>query len=305
MKVSFAHTLLLTGLLLPLWPKTSLCLDSAKKSTYPESESKSLDPGWPREVDRNGVRFVYYQPQVDEWKNLRELRARVAFTLTPKGGKPAVGIEELKGDTVADLEKRTVLINNIEIVAVRFPSLSDEEAAKMETLLKSNFPGKPLTVSLDRLVASLQSGQENVKPVPVKTEPPAIFVTTQPAILLSVEGKPVLAPIKGLKLQFVLNTGWDLFFEPSESQYYLLADQTWLSAKSLDGTWRGVGKLPAEFSKLSAANGWEHVQKSATSKTTKTSNVPKVFFTDQPAELIAFAGEPAYQSIKGTQLSYA
>src|ERR1700704_6392919 len=98
-------------------------------------------------------------------------------------------IEELKGDTVTDLEKRTVLINKIEIVAVRFPSLSDEEAAKMETLLKSNFPGKPLTVSLERLVASLQTGQENVKPVPVKTDPPTIFVSTQPAILLSVEGK--------------------------------------------------------------------------------------------------------------------
>jgi hypothetical protein len=73
MKASFARTLLLTGLLLPLCPKTSLCLDSAKKTTDPESELKSLDPGWPREVDRNGVRFVYYQPQVDEWKNLREL----------------------------------------------------------------------------------------------------------------------------------------------------------------------------------------------------------------------------------------
>src|SRR5215831_15283034 len=110
--------------------------------------------------------------------------------------------------------ERTVLINNIEITAVRSPSLSDDEAAKMETILKTNFPGKPLTVSLDRLIASVQSGQENSKPVPVKTEPPQIFVTTQPAILLSVLGKPVLAPIKGSKLQFVLNTGWDLFFEP-------------------------------------------------------------------------------------------
>jgi hypothetical protein len=305
MKASFACTLLFGVLLFPLWPKTALCLDSAKKSAYPESDPKPLDPGWPREVDRNGIRFVYYQPQVDEWKNLRELRARVAFTLTPTGGKPTVGIEELKGDTVTDLEKRTVLINNIEIVAVRFPSLPDDEAAKMEKILKSNFPGKPLTVSLDRLVASLQSGQENVKPVPVKTDPPTIFVTTQPAILLSVEGKPVLAPIKGSKLQFVLNTGWDLFFEPSESQYYLLVDQTWLTAKSLEGTWNATGKLPAEFSKLSAANGWEHVQKAATAKPTKTSKVPKVFFTSQPAELIAFAGEPTYKNIQGMQLSYA
>jgi hypothetical protein len=305
MKASFACTLLLCVLLVPHWPKTALCLDSAKKSTYPGSQSKPLDPGWPREVDRNGIRFVYYQPQVDQWKNLRELRARVAFTLTPTGGKPTVGIEELKGDTVADLEKRTVLINNIEIVAVRFPSLPDDQAAQMETILKSNFPGKPLTVSLDRLVASLQSGQENVKPVLVKTDPPTIFATTQPAILLSVEGKPVLAPIKGSKLQFVLNTGWDLFFEPSESRYYLLVDQTWLTAKSLEGTWSAAGKLPPEFSKLSAANGWEHVQRAATAKTSKTSKVLKVFFTSQPAELIAFAGEPTYKNIQGTQLSYA
>jgi hypothetical protein len=139
MKASFSRTLLFAALLLLLWPKTTLCLDSARESAYPDSESKSLDPGWPREVDRNGIRFVYYQPQVDEWKNLRELRARVAFTLTPKGEKPVVGIEELKGDTVANIEKRTVLINNIEIVAVRFPSLSDDEAAKMETLLVSRF----------------------------------------------------------------------------------------------------------------------------------------------------------------------
>src|SRR5258707_4717064 len=194
MKASFPRTLLFAALLLVFWRKTTLGLDSANKLPDPDPEAESLDPGWPREVDRNGVRFVYYQPQVDEWKNLRELRARVAFTLTPKGEKPVVGIEELKGDTVANLEKRTVLINNIEIVAVRFPSLADDEAAKMETLLKSNFPGKPLTVTLARLVASLQSGQENVNPVSVQQEPPPRIVTTQPPVLLTVKGNPELAP---------------------------------------------------------------------------------------------------------------
>jgi hypothetical protein len=59
------------------------------KAVAKSPESKSLDPGWPREITRNGVRLVYYQPQVDEWKNLRELRARFAFVLTPKDGKPA------------------------------------------------------------------------------------------------------------------------------------------------------------------------------------------------------------------------
>src|SRR5260370_23257007 len=64
MKAFFARTLLLVTLLLPLWPKTGRCADSAKKSTYPESESRSLHPGCPREVDRNGGRFLYYQPHL-------------------------------------------------------------------------------------------------------------------------------------------------------------------------------------------------------------------------------------------------
>ena len=110
------------------------------KAVAKPTEPKPLDPGWPRDITRNGVRLVYYQPQVDEWKNLRELRARFAFVLTPKDGKPAVGIEEVRGDTVADLEHRTVLITNIEIVAIRFPSLSGPEETKLQNLLKSTFP---------------------------------------------------------------------------------------------------------------------------------------------------------------------
>jgi hypothetical protein len=59
----------------------------------------------------------------------------------------------------------SVLIDNIEITAVRFPALSGDEETKMEELLKSTFPGKPLTVSLDRLITSVQASQEKAKPV--------------------------------------------------------------------------------------------------------------------------------------------
>jgi hypothetical protein len=127
------------------------------------SVAANSDPGWPRQIIRNDIRLVYYQPQGDEWKNFRSLRARLAFVLTPKNGKPTVGIEELQGRTTANLASRTVLIDHIEITAVRFPSLSEAEATKMESLLKTTFPGKPITVSLDRLIASVQAGQPQVK----------------------------------------------------------------------------------------------------------------------------------------------
>jgi hypothetical protein len=294
------------------WAQRVVGLFAAEKPASPSSPSsletpgsKQVDPGWPLEVARNEIRFVYYQPQVDEWKDFRELRARLAFVLTPKDGKPTVGVEELKGRTTANVEARTVLIDNIEITAVRFPALSSDEETKMETLLKSTFPGKPLTVSLDRLITSVQASQEKAKPVPVKTDPPSIMVSTEPAVLLTVQGDPVLAPIKGISLKFVLNANWDLFFDSAASKYYLLVDKLWLSADSLEGPWSAVKKLPSDFSNFPDAEGWDHVNKAIPAASVASAKLPKVFFTKEPAELIVFAGLPTYQKIEGSQLLYA
>jgi hypothetical protein len=128
------------------------------------SQSSARDLGWPREVTRNGVRLVYYQPQVDEWNDFRKLKARLAIVLTPKNGKPAVGVEEVETNTDANLQQRTVLIDNIKITSVRFPSLSGAEEAEMQDLLRTTFPGRPLTLSLDRLIACVQAGGHVVTP---------------------------------------------------------------------------------------------------------------------------------------------
>jgi hypothetical protein len=127
------------------------------------------DPGWPRQAMRDGNRLVYYQPQIDEWNNLRTIKARIAFVLTPKDRKPAVGIEELSGDTATDLENRSVHITNIRTEAVRFPSLSGAEESKMADLLQSVFPAAPITVSLDRLIASVQSSREKPNSLILRT----------------------------------------------------------------------------------------------------------------------------------------
>jgi hypothetical protein len=303
MKLSFRFVLL-TLTVTSLWVQTIPAVFSASNKTVsPTSGSKELDPGWPREITRDGIRLVYYQPQVDEWKDFRELRARLAFTLTGKDGKPAVGIEELRGHTVANVENRTVLIDNIEITAVRFPSLSDLDSAAMEKLLRSTFPGKPFTVSLDRLIASVQMSQENAKTVPVKTDPPKILFSTTPAVLLTVQGEPVLAPIKGVALQFVLNANWDLFFDPGSSRYYLLVKKLWLTNKSLGGTWSAIKTLPSDFKKLPSDGGWDHVKKALPA--VSDAKAPKVFFTSEPAELIVFGDQPVYKKIEGTELLYA
>jgi hypothetical protein len=49
-------------------------------------------------------------------------------------------------------------------------------------------------------------------------------VSYTPAILLGVDGEPVLSEIPKTDLKFVVNTVWPLFFDKSNSQYYLLVN---------------------------------------------------------------------------------
>jgi hypothetical protein len=188
--------------------------------------SGAQDPGWPRQRTENGNTLVMYQPQVDDWKNFTELEWRMAISLTPAGGKSAVGVMVLKGDTEVDNENKMVLISNLKIVNTNFPSLDPASAAQMDQLVKTFLP-QAVSVSLHRLVACVPK-KESVPGVQLNNDPPVIFVNYKPSILLDVDGQPVRAPIQKTNLEYVVNTHWPLFFEKSKAEYYLLAGENWL-----------------------------------------------------------------------------
>jgi len=49
------------------------------------------DPGWPRQIVKPSGTLVAYQPQVDDWQNHQQITLRMAFSLTPTGGKKVIG----------------------------------------------------------------------------------------------------------------------------------------------------------------------------------------------------------------------
>lgn len=263
------------------------------------------DPGWPREINRDGTRLVYYSPQVDEWRDYRDLRIRVAFSLTPKDGKGAVGVAELEGRTVTNMEARTVAVQNLKIITARFPAVSETDEAPLQAALRTTFPGKSVTVALDRIVAGVEDGKIAQKTVELKMDPPRIFTSTRDAVLLLVDGEPVRAPIEGADLEFVVNTNWNLFFDTASSAYFLLAGKTWLSTTTLDGEWKLATKLPSAFSSLPKDKSWDAVRAAVPAKVGKGMKMPRVIFSTQPAELIAFKGAPVLEKIEGTRLLWA
>ena len=262
------------------------------------------DSRWPRIRTDQGNTLIIYQPQVDDWKDFKEVDWRMAFSLTPKGGKQAIGVAEMHGRTTVNNDAKMVLIDNIKVERVHFPSLDGAAAAKMEQLFKKFLP-QTITISLQQFVACVpKSG--SVQGVKLKNDPPRIFVSYKPAILLGVNGPPVRGKMKDGKLEFVINTHWPLFFDPQSSMYYLLAGEQWLMSASLEGPWSAAKKLPKDMGALVKEPGWKSLKKYVPPPPAKPNYVvPAVFYSTDPAEIILFTGKPAYKQIPGTQLKHA
>ncbi len=274
------------------------------QATPPAPTATAVVPApWPKAFDRNGAHIVVYQPQVKSWRSYRSLIADTAVSIMqPGANKPILGVISWHADTIADVSSRMVFVRNIQVASSRFPQLDATQEAAMQQRVHQVYPTMTFTISLDRMIASVEKANAPVQSITANPQPPPIFVSNTPAILLLVEGKPVLAPVQGTTLQYVVNTNWDLFH--NNSDYFLLTGKNWLKAKELSGPWSVATKLPADMSKLPTGQNWDEVLK-AVPPPVGASPAPKVVFTGIPAELIVFKGAPAYSKIPGTFLQYA
>jgi len=98
--------------------------------------------------------------------------------------------------TQVDKVNRVVVFENMTITKSDFPALPDRGAAyaaELQTAVASTVR----TISLDRLTASL--AMNGIKPptVPVQNTPPKVFISYSPAILVPIDGAPVIKPVPG------------------------------------------------------------------------------------------------------------
>jgi hypothetical protein len=270
------------------------------------SATSAQDIGWPREKSNQGGTIIYYQPQLDEWKDYRELFARMAVSVKPKTGDATVGVVYLHARTDTNFTTRNVVLSQIEITDTKFPSLDPSSAAAMDQLVRTFLAtGTTLDISLDRLLAEVEEKKQAPPVAAVKNDPPRIFVSYGLAVLLLADGDPVLAPIENTNLQYLVNSNWDVFFDKPNSKYYLLNENRWLTAPALEGPWTSTTKIPADFAKIPDQPNWQDVKKAVPPPTGVTGAAPKVFYSTAPAEIITFSGKPWYTKIPSTQLSYA
>ena len=195
--------------LLPWLGVVAMVLPGLGRAIEPATSAPPRPPAdqeWPRDITSGKVRITCYQPQIDEWTGYRVLHARFAVALTPPGEAPQLGVAEITGETTSDQETRTVVIRNLKITGARFQTGKPEDSPRLEALLKQSFPSAPVTASLDHMLAGVKLAKGAAHTAEVKMDPPPIFISMEPAMLLMVEGKPVLAPIDKSPLKIVVNT---------------------------------------------------------------------------------------------------
>jgi len=273
---------------------------------FPASLSVAQDQGWPRTITKPGGTLVLYQPQVDDWKNYEQVDGRVAFSITPTGGKQHVGVATIELQSATNFDDRTVVLSNPQIKGLYFPSLDAATTAQMDQLVRSFLnPAFTTTISLDRLAASVQKSKTPPPTASLNNTPPAIFISFKPAILLLVNGAATTAPIANTNLQFVVNANWPLFTEQGSSTYYLFTGKGWLTNTSLQGNWGPTTSLPPGMSQVPQNQNFTDLAKFIPPPPGSAASYPVVYYSSTPAEIVVFGGKPQWTPIPGTQLSYA
>jgi hypothetical protein len=267
-----------------------------------------IDGGWPRTYALStGGNVLVYQPQIATWDKQTHLVAFSAVSYRAStADKPALGTIKLEAETKVALTERLVRFQRLRIVEANFSTLPKERVAEIAAAVEKAIPADEPIIALDRVLANVDKSGIAVKNTEgVKADPPPVFYSTTPAVIVNLDGEPIWSPIKDNDLKFAVNTNWDLFQHGPTATYYLRNEGSWLKAKDVAGPWTPAGALPDSFKKLPAADeNWKEVRAALPGKTIAATAVPKVFVSQKPAELILVTGAPKYVAVTGTGLQW-
>jgi hypothetical protein len=267
-----------------------------------------IDGGWPRRYTLpSGANLEVHQPQISSWDKQAHLVAFSAVSRMPPNlqEKPVIGTVKLEANTTVAVADRLVRLEKMSISEASFQALPKDQLREVVAEIEKAIPDDDRVIALDRVLANLDKSQIVPKNVEgIKADPPQIFFSKTPAVIVILDGEPVWSPIKGNDLEFAVNTNWDLFRHAPTSTFYLLNEETWLKATDLKGPWSPGSPLPESFKKLPAEENFKEVKSKVPGKSIKASKVPQVFMTQQPGELILLEGEPKYRQVAKTDLMW-
>jgi hypothetical protein len=260
---------------------------------------------FPRTINAADGTVVFYTPQIDGWTEYASITARLAVAVTPLGEEEATyGVVEFTADTDPNLEERIVAVENLDISLTSFGVDDASRRKLLDSIVRSTAQDTTHYVPLDVMLTYIAPDKSVPDEKGLSYEPPPIFYSSSPAVLLMVDGELILSVIDETRLEYVVNTNWDLF-RYKEKEWYLRYEDRWLKNKNdqLEGSWHWDNRLPGDFDDLPGDSNWEEVR-AFIPPAKGEAEEPTVFFSNRPAELIVTDGDPGFRTVGPSGLEY-
>jgi len=264
---------------------------------------------WPREVLSSEGTITMYQPQIDSYSG-NSLKARAAVSIIPVGiDSPIFGAIWVECQVLTDRPTRTVKLVSMEVRRTRFPSGTNADTAKIAAALEEMIPRFELTFSLDLLLESVETAQKEKESAhALEMIPPKIIVMDRPAVLIRIDGDPILSDDEGTNLKQVVNTPYFLIQELTGKKFYLHGGNMWFSAETIKGSWHQTDTPPQSVIDLfeqTKSDQDANIDSTTNDIVSNTGKVPEIIVSTEPTELIATDGPLQLAPIQGTGLLYA
>jgi len=257
----------------------------------------SAEADWPREMDGSRGLVTMYQPQIERFDG-NVFEARAAVSVTPADGAPLFGAVWVESQVDTDRVARTVEVRETVVKQVRFPEASDEDRERLASFLEAEIPTWHLVISLDRIVADLDNGEKWASTPGIKSVPPKIVLSIEPAVLVVIDGEPVLkelTDVSGADLETVVNTPFPIVRDSATDTYYLSGGGSlWYGAPDVEGPWQVTTSVPDEVAPLAIEADDAEAEGAP----------PKIIVATEPTELIVSDGKPKWSPVEGMDLLY-
>ncbi|HEV8427841.1 MAG TPA: hypothetical protein VGQ41_08090 [Pyrinomonadaceae bacterium] len=279
------------------------------------SQTKTTDNGWPRKFAIGGNSVSVYQPQLEEWSG-NSLSARAAIAITDNQSKqPLYGVLWFTARAEIDKINRLVTLSDFRVKKINIP-MAPDKAAAFESAFQARTAKQDEVIALDRLLAdmAINHAATNSTSYEVKNDPPQVFFSTRPSILVLIDGTPVLRPVKDTGVERVINTRVLMLRDQTSARFYLHLMDGWMESSNLNGPWTIAGQTSPDLRRaLEAAtvskqvdllDGSKNGARTSLAEAIRQNALPAVLVSTQPAELLQTQGEPHVARIEGTDLIY-
>jgi len=169
-------------------------------------QSGAEDVSWPRKITfEQGIMHVY-QPQLEIFEG-NSIEARAAISIR-KGSEAAATYAAIRFTAITDSDTSAAVLSarKLELVELHIAEESLVTQEELARVAAQQLAGITLTITNDFPVTALNEDSPLVDTTGLRSDPPRIILSTEPAILVPIDGEPQLQNIEASDLQWVVNS---------------------------------------------------------------------------------------------------